>query len=341
MSFEKYMDKGLSGLTNLGNTCYINTCLQILSHTYELNTFLDLKIYKKKVNKVNDSILLMEWDNLRELLWSTNCVVSPNKFIGFIHKIAKIKGETRFAGYEQNDISEFLIFLVDIFHNALKREVTMSIEGNVCNDKDELAIKCYEKIKSMYSKEYSEVWNIFYGIHVSQIKSESTNQVISTTPEPFFIVNLSIPPNNKLPSLLECFNLYVEGETIENYHNEKTGANETINKQVLYWSFPNILVIDFKRFHTINKKNQILIDFPIHDLDLSSYVIGYNKHKYVYDLYGVCNHSGSIHGGHYTAFIKNANGKWYHFNDTTVSEIQETSIITPKAYCLFYRKKTI
>jgi ubiquitin C-terminal hydrolase len=46
-------------------------------------------------------------------------------------------------------------------------------------------------------------------------------------------------------------------------------------------------------------------------------------------------------GGHYTAYVKNANGAWYHFNDTSVSEIgRNESIISPKAYVLFYRKKT-
>ena len=44
-------------------------------------------------------------------------------------------------------------------------------------------------------------------------------------------------------------------------------------------------------------------------------------------------------GGHYFAYIKNANDKWYNFNDTSVTEIKDiNSIITPKAYCLFYRK---
>ena len=64
------------------------------------------------------------------------------------------------------------------------------------------------------------------------------------------------------------------------------------------------------------------------------------KKGFKYELFGVCNHSGGVLGGHYTCYVKNANGKWYHYNDTSVAEIGIIeSIISPKAYCLFYRKK--
>ena len=37
---------------------------------------------------------------------------------------------------------------------------------------------------------------------------------------------------------------------------------------------------------------------------------------------------------------KNANGKWYRFNDANIMEIKNINeIVTDKAYCLFYRKK--
>ena len=88
----------------MGNTCFINACMQVLSHTYELNDFLDLKIYKKRLNNKHDSILLLEWDSLRELLWNENCVVEPGRFINCIQKIAKIKGATLFTGFSQNDL---------------------------------------------------------------------------------------------------------------------------------------------------------------------------------------------------------------------------------------------
>jgi ubiquitin carboxyl-terminal hydrolase 8 len=343
MNINNYKDKGLSGLANLGNTCFINSCMQVLSHTYELNHFLDDEKYKKKLKNKYDSALLLEWDNLRNLMWSNNCIVSPNKFLNTIHKVAKIKGMEMFTGYSQNDLPEFLLFLIDCFHNSISREIKMTISGQAENETDKIAIQCFEMIKNMYSKEYSEVWNLFYAVHVSEITNLETGKQIKITPEPYFIIDLSIPSNNKSPSLIDCFECYVEGEVLDGenaWYNEETKEKINIRKKILFWSLPNILVIDLKRFNARNQKNQILVTFPLDDLDLTKYVIGYKKESYHYELYGVCNHSGGVLGGHYTAYVKNANGKWYHFNDTSVSEVGlHESIVSPKAYCLFYRKK--
>jgi ubiquitin C-terminal hydrolase len=132
----------------------------------------------------------------------------------------------------------------------------------------------------------------------------------------------------------------LEGENA--WYNEETKQKENIQKKIIFWSFPSILIIDLKRFNSRNIKNQQHISFPLDNLDLSEYVIGYKKNNYVYDLYGVCNHSGGVLGGHYTSYVKNANGKWYHFNDTSVNEVGLIdSIVSPKAYTLFYRKRNV
>jgi ubiquitin C-terminal hydrolase len=343
MDYEKYKNKGLSGLSNLGNTCFVNSCMQIISHTYELNNFLNDENYKKKLKNIVDTVLIVEWDNLRKIMWSDNCIISPGKFIKTIQKIAGIKKKDIFTGYSQNDLPEFLLFIVDCFHNSLSREIKMTITGTPENSTDQVAIKCFEMIKNMYSKEYSEIWNLFYGIHVSEITDLETGKQINVTPEPYLMIDLPIPSNNKMPSLIDCFDLYVEGEVLDGdnaWFNEDTNQKTSIRKRIQFWSFPDILIIDFKRFNNRFQKNQILVTFPMDNLDLSKYVIGYKKECYKYELYGVCNHSGSVMGGHYTSFVKNANGNWYHFNDQDVSVVvTDENVVTPKAYCLFYRKK--
>jgi ubiquitin C-terminal hydrolase len=218
----------------------------------------------------------------------------------------------------------------------------MNINGNIQNKKDELAKKCYNMIKTMYTNDYSEFLDIFYGIHVSNIYSVD-GEILTQTPEPYFLISLPIPQNNKNPTLEDCFDLYTKEEllTDENQFIYKDSKIDAL-REIKFWKFPDILVIDLKRFNNNAKKNKILITFPLENFNVSQYCIGYNKDLYVYDLYGICNHSGGVMGGHYTSYIKNANGKWYHFNDTQVTEIDNLdSLISNKAYCFFYRKKII
>jgi len=340
MNHKIYKNKGLTGLNNLGNTCFINSAMQVLSHTYELNNLLN-KLRPKIKNNI-ESTLLTEWIELKDIMWAENSTVSPIKFLKSIQSLAKQKGSNNFIGYQQNDLPEFLFFIIDCFHASLSREVNMLISGKVINKKDKLAVECFSMIKKIYSTEYSEIWDLFYGIHISQIISLEDNTVLSNSPEPYFIIDLPIPPNIKNPTLMDCFELYHEGEILEGdnaWYNEKTKQKQSVKKQISYWSFPKILVIDIKRFNSSNRKNQILLEFPLTNLDLNEYMIGYNSEKCMYDLYGICNHSGSVLGGHYTSFVKNANGKWYHFNDTIVTEVTNLeNLITTKAYCFFYRK---
>ena len=129
MALEKtynYSGKGLTGLGNLGNTCFINSTIQCLSHTYELNNFLNNGTYKKRINKIPESLLLLEWDKLRELMWSENCIIKPAGFISAVQKVANIKDIEIFTGYAQNDLTEFLTFLLMSFHESIKREVEMT-----------------------------------------------------------------------------------------------------------------------------------------------------------------------------------------------------------------------
>jgi ubiquitin C-terminal hydrolase len=48
---------------------------------------------------------------------------------------------------------------------------------------------------------------------------------------------------------------------------------------------------------------------------------------------------GNIIGGHYTSFVRTSSNEWFHCNDTSIEMMPSPQIVTPMAYCLFYRKK--
>ena len=336
--FVNYKNKGFTGLANLGNTCFMNSALQCLSHTYELNIFLDNATYKNRLNDTPESLVLCEWDNLRKMMWSENCTISPGGFVGAVQKVARIKDRVIFTGWAQNDLTEFLQFVTECFHESICREVEMNIQGNAITNTDKLAMSCFKMMKNMYKKEYSEFLNMFFGIHVSKIKSLESDY-LNITPEPFFNLNLPIANDNTLE---KCIELYTSTEKMDGDNmilNDKTDKKEEAEKNIQFWSLPKIMVITLKRFDNNNRKNQSFIDFPLENLDMRKYIVGYDKDSYIYDLYGICNHNGGSSGGHYTSYVKNANNKWYHFNDTNCNEINLGGLKTPLAYCFFYRKQ--
>jgi ubiquitin C-terminal hydrolase len=128
IDLTKYYDKGLTGIENLGNTCFLNACIQVLNHTYELNEILDSEKCKQNINKdTDDAVILEEWNNLRQVMWSGNGVVNPKRFVYNVHRIAEIKKKEIFTGFVQNDMPEFLLFMMGCLHTSISRKVQMNI----------------------------------------------------------------------------------------------------------------------------------------------------------------------------------------------------------------------
>jgi ubiquitin carboxyl-terminal hydrolase 4/11 len=115
-------------------------------------------------------------------------------------------------------------------------------------------------------------------------------------------------------------------------------------KQIDVWKLPKYVIVHLKRFqYTSTYRDRIddLVEFPLESLDLSAFVKGPQvQNMPLYDLYAVSNHSGGMGGGHYTAYVRNnATNQWYNCNDSSVSPCSTSSIVSTRAYLLFYEAR--
>lgn len=340
---EKRAGSGLTGLTNCGNTCYLNTCLQILSHTYELNDILDHGAYRQFLKKTPDGVMLHEWNELRKLMWSEDCVVKPTRFLKIVHAVATHKKRDIFTGWDQNDMSEFHLFILECFHEALSREVDMKVKGKIKSQTDRLAHKCYQKMIELYQNSYSELLDLFFGIQVWKVSVEKNGTLVSggvedTNPEPFMSLDLCVPVGQREITLSDCLHQNLLPDKIEGFVDEF--GNQKV-RTLRFWSLPKVLMINIKRYDSFGRKVKTAV-YPEKYILLDEYCVGYSKDNR-YELFGIAIHSGSsIQGGHYYGVIKAKNGYFYKFNDTQVQQIGDENMSTngfSSGSCFFYRKK--
>ncbi|KAG6614290.1 putative ubiquitin-specific protease [Phytophthora cinnamomi] len=113
--------RGKMGLRNLGNTCFMNSALQCLSHAELITRYFLSNKYKKDLNRDNPlgtgGNLAEEYDGLLKELWfGTVPSTSPASLKRAISRFAP-----QFSGFQQHDSQELLAYIIDGLHEDLNR----------------------------------------------------------------------------------------------------------------------------------------------------------------------------------------------------------------------------
>lgn len=86
------------------------------------------------------------------------------------------------------------------------------------------------------------------------------------------------------------------------------------------------------------------VQYPLENLQVSRYLASgdqpINPQDTCYDLYAVCNHIGTVSGGHYTCYVK-VGESWVECDDEEANILQDiNTVVSDQGYILFYRRNT-
>ncbi|XP_028989370.1 ubiquitin carboxyl-terminal hydrolase 31-like [Betta splendens] len=169
-------------------------------------------------------------------------------------------------------------------------------------------------------------------------------------------------------SLAQCFQLYTKEEQLAPDDAWRCPHCKQLQQgsiKLSLWTLPDILILHLKRFRQDGDrrmKMQNMVKFPLTGMDMAPHMVkrsqsswslpshwspwrrpygmGRDPEDYLYDLYAVCNHHGTMQGGHYTAYCKNSiDGQWYCFDDSDVHPIAEDEVCKQTGYILFYQRR--
>ncbi|KAM9861243.1 ubiquitin carboxyl-terminal hydrolase 8 isoform 2-T2 [Aulostomus maculatus] len=331
----------LTGLRNLGNTCYMNSILQCLCNTPAMADYFNNNYYLEDINRSNilghKGEVAEEFGVIMKALWAGlyKCI-SPREF-----KITIGKINDQFASYDQQDSQELLLFLMDGLHEDLNKadnRKRYKEEENDHLDDQTAADLAWSKHKLLNE---SIIVALFQGQFKSTVQCQTCHRK-SRTFETFMYLSLPLASTSKC-SLQDCLRLFSKEERLTDNNKvfcRHCKAHRDSTKKLEIWKVPPIMLVHLKRFSYEGRwkqKLQTSVDFPLDGLDLSQYVIGPKQNLKKYNLYGVSNHYGGLDGGHYTAYCKNSiKQRWYKFDDHEVSDISTSSVKSSAAYILFY-----
>ncbi|BFZ59662.1 ubiquitin-specific protease doa4 [Saitoella coloradoensis] len=362
-SYSGDTNYGTTGLKNLGNSCFMNCILQCVSGTTPFTRYFYNGSYKNHISKTNPlgtgGQVVSAWSKLVRHLWTDSYnFVSP---VTFRDTIGKVRDE--FASGQQQDAQEFMQFFLDALHEDLnvasanKRLPDLTPEEEAFREQLPVAVAAQYEWNRYRHRNESLVTNLFQGQFCNRLRCHTCGHT-STTYNSFMYLSLPIlvRKGNKISTLRDCLDGFVHEEVMagdDAWNCPRCKKPRKATKQMTIVRLPTILIIHFKRFIVKGRWTDKLnapVQYPMRDLDLSAYVPSTDNvpnsdappPPHVYNLYAVTNHFGTLNSGHYTAYVLDkSKNRWNLFDDTKVTSCDESQVISPASYILFYVRQRV
>jgi ubiquitin carboxyl-terminal hydrolase 8 len=344
-------DKGVTGLLNMRNTCYMNAALQAVRHNTELSAFFLENKHQQWVNRKPGSPnveLVKGYADLLRSLWagSKPAYVRPEGFLQCMHPAAIHSGFDQFTIPMQHDSHEFLTFLLDQLHEGMAEEVNIEITRPAPQTPKDKAIQgALEAWKRIFGKSYSPLTEMIYGLMRVSLTCTQCGTCTDNW-ETFNCLKLPIPKTVDLsgstPTIESMLTDELKEEHIEGYACEKCSPNRpTVIRKCSIWRLPRMLCLSVKRFTPDGRKIHTSLRFD------PKTVLNFKDHftpdspepsqTIQYECFATVDHHGVAGGGHYTAQGKSPlNEAWHLFDDETAHSIAEPQF-GESTYILFFK----
>ena len=278
---KKENKKGLVGLNNIGNTCFMNTSLQCLSNCQILTNYFLNDYYIPFVNKNNPigskGKLVESYVELIKHLWFGNeNSIEPYDFKETIGEI-----NIMFKGFQQHDTHEFLSFLLGELHEDLNKVLNkpyISINENLHFNNEIQQFQYFQKL--FLSRNQSIIIDLFYGMFKSTVYCINNNcKHISNTFDPYSIISLPLI-NKKIDNYSD--NEFLIKKEIDVYF-----VYQDLKKKILFF---NIQIHHKMSIRNFKEKIDYMLRCGINNFELYllkdniPFLIDENKEETIYDL---------------------------------------------------------